>query len=125
MLMTTHDLGQVAELADRVEVLLDGSIRAEGTPEQLIHDAFGEDKELIVTLRALPDREGRRLLEGESLRAASGERTWAGSLPGGLERLPALESRLHDAGLDIDEIRVREPGLEGAFFRLTGERINP
>ena len=45
-------------------------------------------------------------------------------LTGGLECLPDLERRLHDAALDVDEIRIREPGLEGAFFRLTGESID-
>lgn len=124
VLMTTHDLAQVAELADRVAVLLEGRIRAEGTPEGLIREAFGDAKELIVTLRAPPDPCGRGLLEREALRPARGERTWEGLLTGGLERLPDLERRLLDAALDVDEIRIREPGLEGAFFRLTGESID-
>lgn len=124
VLMTTHDLGQVAELADRVAVILHGQIRAEGSPEALIGEAFGGAKELIVTLGAAPDADGRTVLAREQLRAASGERTWEGLLNGGLEHLPGIEARLLEAGLDVDEIRVREPGLEGAFFRLTGESID-
>ena len=45
---------------------------------------------------------------------------WVCRLRGGLEQLPGLRSRLIEAGADIDELRVRQPGLHGVFVELTG-----
>jgi hypothetical protein len=58
------------------------------------------------------------------LTAARGERMWTGPLAGGLEMLSEVGRRLEGSALDVDEVRLREPGLRGVFFRLTGRELD-
>jgi hypothetical protein len=41
----------------------------------------------------------------------------------GLDAIPAIARRLAAAGVPLAELRLREPGLRGAFFRLTGREL--
>jgi ABC-2 type transport system ATP-binding protein len=120
VLLATHDLEQAESLADRIGILVSGRIRAEGSPESLVRDVFGDARELTVTLGHDPDDPGRDLLEREGLAAVRDERTWTGSLDGGYESLSGLGRRLSSSGLKIAEVRVREPGLRGVFSRIAG-----
>ncbi len=51
-LITTHDLGDVEALADRVVIIAAGRVLAEGTPASL---AGSDDPDLVVTLRSAAD----------------------------------------------------------------------
>lgn len=124
-LLTTHDLDQASELADRVGILADGRLLAKGAPGDLVRDIFGESKELIVTLNQDPETRGRSLLERFCLRPAKGGRTWTGDLQGGFDHVSEIGDQLAEAGLVVDEMRVREPGLRGVFFRVAGRELEP
>ena len=65
------------------------------------------------------------LLEREGLTAATDVRSFSGPLAGGLEALSALGRRLAEAGLPVAEMRIREPGLRGVFFRVAGRELEP
>jgi ABC-2 type transport system ATP-binding protein len=125
ILLTTHDLDQAAELADRIGILVEGRIVAEGTLRALVEQAFGSGQELAVTLVAEPGPEARAVLQGEGLSPGKGGCDFSGPLVGGLEALSALGRRLAAAGLPVAEIRVREAGLRGVFFRLAGRELAP
>lgn len=124
VLLTTHDLDQATELADRVGVLIDGRIRAAGTVADLVRELFGESRELLVSLRENPTESGRGQLEAIGLEPSDDRRVWTGALAGGLSSLPPIEAELERAGLVLDEIRLREPGLRSVFFRLAGREID-
>jgi ABC-2 type transport system ATP-binding protein len=124
ILLTTHDLEQATEMADRVGVLIDGRVRAEGRVVDLIHQIFGDDKELIVVLGAVPDEAGRVRLQAERLQPSHNDQIWTGRLCGGLDDLSVLAAGFEAAGLIVEEVRVREPGLRGVFFRLAGREID-
>jgi ABC-2 type transport system ATP-binding protein len=123
ILLTTHDLEQAAELADRVGILVDGRLRAEGPPAVLVEQAFGSGRELLITLSSPADAAAARLLASEGLTPAGDARSFSGSLLGGLEALSALGRRLAAAGVPVAEIRLREPGLRGVFRRLAGREL--
>lgn len=123
ILLTTHDLDLAEQLADRIGIIADGRIRGEGTLASLVRDIFAELQELSVTLRKAPGSEDRAHLLAEGLTPAHGERFWSGALDGGLEAMSRMGRRLEQWQLDIDEIRVREPGLRGVFFQLTGREF--
>jgi ABC-2 type transport system ATP-binding protein len=124
ILLTTHDLEQAAELSDRVGMLIDGRIRAEGAVPDMVREVFGDGRELLVTLRSEPTPDGRRHLEERGLEAARDRRIWTGRLDRGFEDLSTLAAGLEGAGLAVDEVRVREPGLRGVFFRLAGREFD-
>jgi len=125
VLLTTHDLDQAAELAHRVGLLVDGRIRAEGPPETLIRETFGGSKEVAVVLSGTLAPAGRALLEAAGLEPAGDGTTWSGPLGGGLDAFTSLGRRLSEAGVSVGELRLREPGLRGVYFRLTGEELRP
>jgi len=123
VLITTHDLAQAGELADRVGLIVDGRIRAEGTPDALVREIFGDSKELHIVLGEAPDQGGTSMLDEMGLRPATDGRSWAGPVAGGLADVSMLGERFADSGLVISELRVREPGLQGVFFHITGQEF--
>jgi ABC-2 type transport system ATP-binding protein len=125
VLLTTHDLDQAADLADRIGILAHGRLVAVDTPAALVNEVCGEERELRVALSQAPDRAARAFLQAAGLTPAEGDRTWTGPLRGGLDRLAHVSARLAELNLAVDEVRVREPGLRGVFFRLTGEEFAP
>jgi ABC-2 type transport system ATP-binding protein len=125
MLLTTHDLEQAEELADGIAVLNEGRVCAQGTLAGLVEAYFGKGKELTITLAASPDAHARALLEAEPLVATEDESTWTGRIGEGFEALSAFGARLAEAGVGVTEVRVREPGLRGVFFRATGKELQP
>jgi ABC-2 type transport system ATP-binding protein len=123
ILLTTHDLEQAEELADRVAVIAGGRILAEGDTESLVFDAFGDAKELIISLTREPDEAGIKFLEDNGLTRVEGGDAWTGRLSGGFAQASDLGGKAASAGLAVDEMRVREPGLRGVFFHLTGRDL--
>jgi ABC-2 type transport system ATP-binding protein len=114
---------QAEELAGRVAILAEGSIRAEGTPAELVREHFGDARELTVTLSEPPGDAARQALESFGLRPVPQGNAWSGRLTGGMEALSGLGGRLQSAGATVAELRVREPGLRGVFFRVTGREF--
>jgi oligopeptide/dipeptide ABC transporter ATP-binding protein len=67
LLLVTHDLGVVAEMADRVVVMYGGMVVEEGTVRQVLHAPQHPYTQAL--LRSMPGRAGAR---GERLRAIEG-----------------------------------------------------
>ena len=124
VLLTTHDLEQAAELADRVGLLIDGELRVEGTVAELVGGVFGDGKELLVTLAVAPAEPDRLRLEVLGLAPSHDRRVWTRRLETGIDDLSELTADLEREGLEVAEVRVREPGLRGVFFRLAGREID-
>ena len=121
LIMTTHDLVEAEALADRVAVLAGGVVRAADTIPMLVGRLFGADQEVLLMLAAEPAPALRDFLRTTLFSPTNQDRLWVGRLRGGLEQLPGLRRQLIAAGADIDELRVRQPGLHGVFVELTGQ----
>jgi lipooligosaccharide transport system ATP-binding protein len=120
VLLTTHYMDEAERLCDRLAILADGRVRAEGEPARLIRETLApealelelspaEEERLLGDLSRLPRlRSGRRLaLYVEDAGALLGElRRRRGGGPDG--HLPAI---------------VRPTNLEDVFLRLTGTRL--
>ncbi len=120
IVLTTHDLQEAAELADRVAFMAAGRVLAAGSPAGLVREHYGESRELNLFLVAPPVERARGVLVSLGLLPTSQPRLWVGQLSDELESLQRLRAELDGHGLAVDEIRVREPGLHGVFLRLTG-----
>jgi ABC-2 type transport system ATP-binding protein len=114
--LTTHYMDEAEALADRVAVVVDGRIVAEGTPPQL----GGRDHDAVVVsfrlppglsrheLPDLPEAQVHALGERVELRSATPTRT-----------LARLTGWAHEQGLELPELEVRRPSLEDVYLRLT------
>lgn len=127
VVLTTHYMDEVEELADRAALLVDGSIEAVDTVSNLI-DTYGGDVKLIVSLADTTDEDADPAQEVESLvRAAATEvyRTGTGELVGLFDtRSQAQEtfSRLHQLEGDRS-IELTTAGMEDVFLQLAGGTV--
>jgi ABC-2 type transport system ATP-binding protein len=115
--LTTQYLDEADELADRIAVLHDGRIAAEGSPDELKRIVPGGH----VRLR-FADPAAYQSAAGALREAARDDEALALSIPsGGSQReLRSILDRLDTAGIEADELTVHTPDLDDVFFALTG-----
>jgi ABC-2 type transport system ATP-binding protein len=116
VLLTTQYLEEADELADRIAVLHNGTIAAQGTAEELKRLVPGGHVRLRFThpaayraaAQALPD-------------AARDDEALALQLPsdGSQRELRTTLDRLDTAAIEADELTVHTPDLDDVFFALT------
>ncbi|WSI29312.1 ATP-binding cassette domain-containing protein (plasmid) [Streptomyces sp. NBC_01343] len=115
--LTTQYLEEADQLADRIAVLNNGRIAAEGTAEELKRLIPGGHVRLRFSDPAayrnatLALREVTRDDEALSLQISS---------DGSQRELRSLLDRLDSAGIEADELTVHTPDLDDVFFALTG-----
>ncbi|CAL80115.1 putative ABC transporter (ATP-binding protein) [Bradyrhizobium sp. ORS 278] len=122
MLLTTHDLEQAQQIADRIGVLHDGRIIAEGTPDDLLRTTMGDRKEVIVILPQAPDAEKAQALAGLGFAQAQGPLEWSGLLAPEILDAGRLSALLAGAAITVKELRVRDPDIGSLFRQLVGRR---
>ena len=120
VLLTTQDLDEADRLADRIAVIDQGLVIAEGTPGDLKSTVGGERLDIHLCDDAARGR-GRRRAGLDRQRPAV-SRGWIRPRPG--RRAPGTIAdavrRLDDAGIAIDDISVSSPTLDDVFLNLTG-----
>jgi ABC-2 type transport system ATP-binding protein len=115
--LTTQYLEEADELADRIAVLNDGRIAAEGSAEELKRLVPGGHVRLRFTdpaayqSAAVALREVTRDDEALALQIPSG---------GSQRELRSILDWLDSAGIEADELTVHTPDLDDVFFALTG-----
>jgi ABC-2 type transport system ATP-binding protein len=120
VLLTTQYLDEADRLADRIAVIDEGLVIAEGTPHELKNQVGGERLEIHLC-------DGKRGDEAvAALASIASDRPF---LEDGTVRVPVAERRgtiadavrrLDDAGIAIDDISVSTPTLDDVFLNLTG-----
>ncbi|MEU3891906.1 ATP-binding cassette domain-containing protein [Streptomyces sp. NPDC029041] len=114
--LTTQYLEEADELADRIAVLHDGRIAAEGTAGELKRIVPGGHIRLRFTDPAVYRAATATLRE-----ATHDDEALALHLPsdGSQRDLRAVLDRLDAAGVEADELTVHTPDLDDVFFALT------
>jgi ABC-2 type transport system ATP-binding protein len=117
--LTTQYLDEADELADRIAVLDQGRLVAEGTADELkrlvpgghISLRFTDASELESAARALGMVDPPSSDDDLTLQLPS---------DGGLRSLRAVLARLDAESIDVDELSVHTPDLDDVFLALTG-----
>jgi ABC-2 type transport system ATP-binding protein len=120
VLLTTQYLDEADRLADRIAVIDQGLVIAEGTPSELKNQVGGDrldihlcdgqrGEEAIAALATIAS--DRPFVEDGSILVPVAQRR--GTIADAVRRLD-------DAGIAIDDIAVRTPTLDDVFLNLTG-----
>ncbi|WP_345598293.1 ATP-binding cassette domain-containing protein, partial [Streptomyces marokkonensis] len=120
--LTTQYLEEADELADRIAVLNDGRIAAEGTTEELKRLIPGGHVRLRFTDPAAHRSAATTLHE-----ATRDDDALALHIPsdGSQRQLRTVLDRLDSAGIEADELTVHTPDLDDVFFALTDSTGTP
>jgi len=125
VLLTTQYLDEADQLANRIAIVDHGRTIAEGTPGELkrrvgggvlhVHPRHAAD--LAAVAEALGRAEGGppRIDEATSRVTVAAEAE--------LQQLIAVVRSLDGAGVEIDEVAVRQPTLDEVFLALTGHPV--
>ncbi|MGH9209588.1 MAG: ABC transporter ATP-binding protein [Acidimicrobiales bacterium] len=123
VLYTTHYMEEAERLCDRVGIIDEGEIKAEGSRRELVALVGEGDRVTLKAVGALEAAaEAARRLDGvESVSAGSdGIDVVAGDAR---SLLPALLVEVHEAGANVRGVEVAEPDLESVFLHLTGKAL--
>ncbi len=118
VLLTTHYMDEAERLCDRVGIITDGKLIAEGAPRTLIAETLAQD---TIELDCSPQEEAR-LLDGLSMRVhrlRAGERLMLH-----VDHSVALIDHIRSRSTD-DELHIiaRPTTLEDVFLALTGTSL--
>lgn len=122
VLLATHDLDQAETLCTTVGFLRDGKLSPEGSPSQLIADAFGGRKEIVLELRQPASQSQVSTLGKAGFISFNSGYTWAMFSSGGDQSIEKLSGALSKAGIETREVRYREPGLDSLFVKLSRQK---
>jgi ABC-2 type transport system ATP-binding protein len=115
--LTTQYLDEADRLADRIAVLDQGRLVAQGTPGELKRQVPGSHVLLRFTGVAELDK-AARVLAG----SARDEEDLTLRVPsdGGVKSLRVLLNELDEQSIDVEEFSVHTPDLDDVFLALTG-----
>ena len=127
LLLTTQYLEEADQLADRIAVIDEGRVIAEGTADELKSRVGGDHLEIVVrkdgdlaaAARALSPHLCAEPDVSFELRRVGGP------IPGGAALLPDVVRSLDAAGVPLEDLSVRRPSLDDVFLALTGKKTSP
>ncbi|WP_066643103.1 ABC transporter ATP-binding protein [Serinicoccus hydrothermalis] len=123
VLYTTHYMEEAERLCDRIAIVDDGAVRAEGTREQLVDLVGGSDTvaltgggELAAAARAL----GALPVVEQVHESPTALRLVVRREPGAISEIVAASA---EAGMVLSDIEITRPDLESVFLHLTGKAL--
>ena len=124
VLYTTHYMEEAAKLCQRVGIIDDGHLVAEGTPEGLINQHGGQDRVRLSFVDGLPPELAQDCLQLPSVHEVRASE-------GGLELttdhgpsvLPEVVKVAGQHGVELSGVEVLAPDLEAVFLHLTGKEL--
>ncbi|HZC46763.1 MAG TPA: ABC transporter ATP-binding protein [Candidatus Acidoferrum sp.] len=123
ILYSTHYMEEAERLCDRIVLMDNGKIVAQGTDRELIALAGTEPRIEVMTKKKLPPGWSNGI-------AGVGELPWevldgfaAALTLRTLEQVPDVIRRAGEVGDEVIEFHVHRPNLQDAFLKLTGHAL--
>ncbi|MGH7930100.1 MAG: ATP-binding cassette domain-containing protein, partial [Candidatus Binatia bacterium] len=120
ILLTTQYLEEADQLADKIAVIHEGSIVANGTANELKKDVGNDRIEFIIDTRSNFAKAVQALRSADAA-VDQKQRTVSVASHGGARELHALLGRLQNAGIEIESVSLHKPTLDDVFLKLTGQ----
>jgi ABC-2 type transport system ATP-binding protein len=127
VLYTTHYMEEAARLCQRVGIIDDGRLVAEGPPPDLIRRYGGKDRLQLAFGEARADAADELGAACLLVPGVSDVRPIAGGLElvagHGAAVLPGVVRQAGRLGIELTGVEVLAPDLEGVFLALTGKEL--
>ncbi len=117
IVLTTHYMDEAQHLADRVVIMREGAIVAEGPPQTLGEQLGRETMIRFRTYDGVADRVSSAI--GRRPQVSGNQATIASTDP--QRDLYRLLSWAEEEGIELPDLEVRRPTLEDVFLEVTGE----
>jgi lipooligosaccharide transport system ATP-binding protein len=118
LIITTHYMDEAEQLCDRLVVMDQGKIAAEGSPRQLIQRYAPRE---VVELRFHDGQKDDAVLKMDGL--AQRSEILADRVLLYTDDAEATQQGLHSRGINPEQVLVRRSTLEDVFLRLTGRGL--
>jgi ABC-2 type transport system ATP-binding protein len=123
VLYTTHYMEEAERLCDRVGIIDEGLIRAEGTRAELV-SRIGQRDRVVLTADGHLDAVAEALQRAPMVDSASaGDDGVVLVVDGARQALPELLRVAGETGVAVTGVEVSEPNLEAVFLHLTGKAL--
>ncbi len=123
VLYTTHYMEEAERLCDRVGIIDEGKLVAEGTRRELV-SRIGQKDRVEITGTGRLDRlatQAKRLRDVDD--ATAGDGSVSLLVRAGRQLLPKLIELADRTSVDVTSVEVVEPDLEAVFLSLTGKAL--
>ena len=118
--LTTHFMDEAEILCDRIVIIDEGHIVAEGSPEELIRNLSQEFRILFVSQGPLDEHLVEKLPSVSGIKKNGDRYVVTGR---GEMLIKEVIDVLVDNGIRFKDLRTEHPNLEDVFLSLTGRSI--
>jgi ABC-2 type transport system ATP-binding protein len=119
ILLTTQYMDEADQLADRIVVIGDGKVIAEGTANDL-KARVGSDRLEIIIGKKSNFEKAKEVIKDKSLQADADRQTLSVATKGGVKTLKEVLQKLESAKISVESISLHRPTLDDVFLTLTG-----
>jgi ABC-2 type transport system ATP-binding protein len=121
LLYTTHYMEEAERLCDRIAIIDNGKIIAEGTKDELVHKTLGSGQALAIDADAPIPAVLQKELEARGARV-DGTRVLL-TVTNPAEEIRQLLGTFHARGAAVRDLTLKSPTLEQVFLQLTGREL--
>lgn len=121
ILLTTQYLGEADQLADRIAVLDDGKIIAEGTSDELKAKVGKERLEVIISIKS-DFSKAAEVIDGEAVEKDEKKRSISISTEGTVHEVKRVLDKMETHGIEIETLSLHKPTLDDVFLKFTGHK---
>ncbi|MEH3052790.1 MAG: ATP-binding cassette domain-containing protein [Patulibacter minatonensis] len=122
LMLTTQYLEEAERLADDIVVIDHGKVIAQGDSRELKRRVGGDQLQVVVSDPAQLEHAAAILGRGANAEAQLDVGARLATVPtrSGVAALAAVSVALADAGIEVDDLGMRQPTLDEVFLTLTG-----
>ncbi len=118
IILTTQYLEEADELANRISIIDEGLVVAEGTPDELKSSIGGD----VITLTFRSDDDAikaQTIIENSDIE----DKQIRVTVENGAEKIPNLLNLLVSKDINVQSVSANKPSLDDVFLKVTGYRL--